>query len=249
LLILQNKTTFDVLINYAFCCIRTLNLGSVLQDIQETFAETISMLKNEYFQKNDLLNHLKYQMFSDNISISLPYFNNQSDFVTNFNLISIFIRGFQFSMMSKGFFIRGGLSIGSYYSDENMIFSQGLVNAYELETKKAVYPRVLVDKIIIDKFEKYEIKELKAVGINKYLLNDWEGMIFLNPFNLTTNLVSQFEEANDMIKLDDNDELSVMLKNTVDLYFSKAKQTYKKVEDSTPDIINNINCIVYKAKY
>ncbi len=214
--------------------------SSILQDIQEAFSETIGMLENEYFQKDDLLSHLKYQMFSDNVSISIPYFDNKEDFLTNFNLISIFIRGLQFLMMAKGFFIRGGLSIGSYYSDKNMIFSQGLVNAYELETKKAIYPRVIVDKIILDKFEKYGNNELEKYGIKKYLISDWENMVFLNPFNLTANLISQFEDANSMVKLEDDDELSRTINNFLDLSFSIAKPYYEKIQSSTPEIINDI---------
>ena len=69
-------------------------------------------------------------------------------------------RGFQSIMMTKGFFTRGGVSMGSYYADNNIIFSKGLVNAYLLESKKANYPRVLVDNLIIQKLLNYSKSQM-----------------------------------------------------------------------------------------
>jgi len=65
--------------------------------------------------------------------------------------------------MTKGFFLRGGISTGSYFADDNMIFSKGLVNAYQLESKKAIYPRVIIDKNIVVRIQNISIESLKEM--------------------------------------------------------------------------------------
>lgn len=85
--------------------------STVLQDIQAIFALAKSqLLENKNLANTEALRHLKYQTFSDNICISIPYFDNENDFLTNFNILSVYVRGFQLIMMSKGIYMRGGIS-------------------------------------------------------------------------------------------------------------------------------------------
>jgi len=116
----------------------TSYFSTSLQDLQESFVLTIeTLLNNKSLSDTDTMKYLEYQTFSDNVCISVPFFNNERDFLHNFNIIVSFVRGFQEIMMTKGFFLRGGISTGSYFADDNMIFSKGLVNAYQLESKKS----------------------------------------------------------------------------------------------------------------
>ncbi len=72
--------------------------------------------------KTDLKEFLEYRMFSDCICLSLPYIEFGNDFHIQFQSISTIARAYQLAMMQKGFFVRGGISIGSFYADKNMIF-------------------------------------------------------------------------------------------------------------------------------
>jgi hypothetical protein len=56
-------------------------------------------------------------------------------------------------MAGLGFLIRGAVTVGRVYTEPNMIFGEALVRAYELETKLAVYPRILVDPKVLRVFE------------------------------------------------------------------------------------------------
>lgn len=216
--------------------------SNILQDIQEAFQISIQTIEtNENTPNKEALKHLKYQLFSDCVSISIPYFDREDDFLSNFNLISAFIRGFQLNMMVKGFFVRGGLSIGSYYSDNHIIFSKGLVNAYLLESKKAIFPRVLIDKNILEKLEKYEKSNFSNYGINDYLLSDWENYVFLNPFNLTTGLVTQFERLKEEAKLDDNNQYSKTINSLMDLAFNLVKEPLQEIQNKEPEMIEIIS--------
>lgn len=47
-------------------------------------------------------------------------------------------------MALQGFFIRGGLSVGTLFVDDNCVYGEALIDAYELESKVAVNPIVIL---------------------------------------------------------------------------------------------------------
>lgn len=213
--------------------------STVLQDIQESFslAKTY-LIDNNVSQFKDTLKHLKYQTFSDNICISIPYFDNETDFLSNFNLLTTYIRGLQVTLMTKGFFTRGGISTGSFYSDNNIIFSKGLVNAYLLESKKANFPRVIIDKTIIDKLFSYNHQSIKYFGLDKVIIFDWENVSFLNPFGLIESSLHQFDSIFEELKTDTDDPMVNTLNSiskrfsnlTIDLLKSVSSAEKQSVE-------------------
>lgn len=227
--------------------------STLLQDIQESFAlAKTHLLENNLSGNKEVIKHLKYQTFSDNICISIPYFDNENDFISNFNLLSAYVRGFQSLMMTKGIFMRGGISIGSYYADNNIIFSKGLVNAYNLESKKAIYPRVIIDDIIINKLLKYDKKRLEEFSLYQMIIFDWENCAFLNPFNLIETSINQLEsvmkEVNEEFEGDDEDQLTNVFTSlansvkdmTVGLLKSFSENDKKILEPIKSEIIKNI---------
>jgi len=201
--------------------------STLLQDIHESFdlAKTI-ILKNEFLSNKESVKHLKYQTFSDNICISIPYFDNESDFIINFHLLSVYIRSFQMIMMSKGMFLRGGLSIGSYYADDNIIFSKGLLNAYKLETEKAIYPRVVIDKEIVSKLITLNHNEIRKYCIDGYIVFDWESTSFFNPFGMTKDSFQAMQNLVNSVEIDGDD------------IFSKSMMSFSK------NLLNNLGSFI-----
>ncbi len=48
-------------------------------------------------------------------------------------------------LIEKGILFRGGLTIGNIIHNENgTVFGQALIDAYQLETKSAKYPRIVL---------------------------------------------------------------------------------------------------------
>ena len=206
--------------------------STVLQDIQESFAlAKTHLLENKTQQNKDVVRHLKYQTFSDNICISIPYFDNENDFLANFNLLITYVRGVQSILMTKGFFTRGGVSTGSYYADNNIIFSKGLVNAYHLESKKAIYPRVIFDKSILEKLWKYNHERVKYFGIDSAIIFDWENTAFLNPFGLLQSSVQQFESLFKELNSDDDEPLTNALNTLTKTVGEMTVGLLKSVEE------------------
>lgn len=186
--------------------------STFLQDIQESFAlARVHLLENRNMYNKEAIEHLEYQTFSDNVCISIPYFDNESDFLSNFSILSIYVRGLQMIMMSKGFFMRGGISIGSYYADNNIIFSKGLINAYKLESEKAIYPRILVDKVIIEKILNYRESQIDYFGLKQAIIFDWENQAFLNPIGLINTSIQQFNSIMNEVEQDSEDQFSSLL--------------------------------------
>lgn len=93
----------------------------------------------------------KVTMFSDSIVISAKERNVLlGDFID-------FISDLQYFFLLEGITLRGGIEVGQLYHDEFMVFGEGLVSAYLLESEKAKYPRILVGKTAIKRtVERYD---------------------------------------------------------------------------------------------
>lgn len=84
-----------------------------------------------------------------------------------------YVRELQASLFGQGFLIRGGISHGQHYQEQGVLYSQGLIEAYRLESTKAIGPRVIVSSDLIeliDPSNKYDFE----------LLMDRDGHLFLN---------------------------------------------------------------------
>lgn len=87
----------------------------------------------------DLEDDMKITLFSDSIIIS----------VKDYDLVPMLVwqmAWLQFHLFTKGILIRGGMDVGHIYQDENMVFGDGLVSAYNLESKYAIFPRIIIGK-------------------------------------------------------------------------------------------------------
>jgi hypothetical protein len=102
--------------------------------------------------------------FSDNVVISVP-FNREAvqEFVETISRIQV-------GLAMWGFFIRGAVTIGDVFHDAASVFGPALNRAYELESKVAIYPRVLFDP---------KVSELKEIDFP--VMPDGE-LRFLDPF-------------------------------------------------------------------
>lgn len=114
-------------------------------------------------------------LFSDSIIISTSL-DNQSIINIIKNSIAI-----QKSLLSKKILTRGGIAFGKHYQDEKTSYSEALIKAYYLETQKAKFPRVIIDKDLIDwlKHDK-DTSTVQKKEAQELLLKDKDGEIFLD---------------------------------------------------------------------
>lgn len=85
------------------------------------------------------------QAISD--TIILPC-DKHSDFLEFLSLLKRVFLAF----LSKGLFIRGGIAYSKHFHAGKLTYSHAVARAYELESKAAIYPRIVIDPNIIEMY-------------------------------------------------------------------------------------------------
>lgn len=97
------------------------------------------------------------KIFTDNIILSYPLRIDHHE--SAIGRTARAIAQYQLEMAKDGFFIRGGISRGNLYIDNNLVYGDALLDAYTLESKFAVHPRIItspsVKKLILEHFTYY----------------------------------------------------------------------------------------------
>lgn len=88
-------------------------------------------------------NDLQITQFSDSVAISTSTKYPLSE--TLLGTIKFIINNF----MNLGFLVRGGVTCGLLIHRDSMIYGPALIRAYELESKYAIWPRVLLDDSLV----------------------------------------------------------------------------------------------------
>lgn len=120
------------------------------------------------------------KLFSDCICVSCEdTFENMFYIIYELAFIQLY-----FSL--EGIFLRGDLSKGNHFENDRMIFSKGLIKAYELE-QAAIYPRIIIDKDFIDQIKKdNDLYFPVYIGFMKqdFLIQSPDGQFFIDYLNL-----------------------------------------------------------------
>lgn len=111
--------------------------NSLLQEFHEVLARQIKTIQEDTDESL-----LYFKSFTDNIILAHPRFSD--DLESEFGFILWSISQYQLNMALHGFFIRGGLSIGDLFVDENSVYGPALLEAYTLESKSAVNPIIVL---------------------------------------------------------------------------------------------------------
>lgn len=84
--------------------------------------------------------------------------------------------GLQTQLLAFDVLTRGGISRGLTYHKEDLLYGDGMIKAYDLESKAAVYPRVVVDPILVS-----ELSEIHRIML---LNRDTDGLWHTDPFSI-----------------------------------------------------------------
>lgn len=86
-----------------------------------------------------------FRYYSDCVSLITPVkFTGDSSHESEFGHTVLALGAWQAVMTIRGFPIRGGFAFGNVYVDDRSLFGKAHLVAYELESKVAQYPRILV---------------------------------------------------------------------------------------------------------
>lgn len=147
-----------------------------------------------------------FKQFSDCVSISMPISEkNESQLLGSISVFIGIVRFYQYILLDNSIMVRGGISIGPHMESTNMIFSEALIKSYKLETEKAIYPRILIDKTIITTINKL-LDDMPHIYNDFYkrcgccLIRDWDDEIFISSFGLISESQNQYKKNDEEMK-------------------------------------------------
>ena len=111
--------------------------------------------------------HVKVKIFSDNIFLCASLGNEDNTQVIK-EFFSI-INDIETTMINGNeLFVRGAIVVGNVHFEENFVLGEALLKAYEIESKVAIFPRIIVDETVFE----HANKELP------YFKKDMDGFYF-----------------------------------------------------------------------
>lgn len=116
--------------------------------------------------------------FSDHIIISRSI-EDLPEKISLSECMQMFFQGiaiFASIAIDHGFLFRGGLTINDLYNKGDIIFGPGLNEAYKLESKAAIFPRVILSTNIVNHNE--------FTLLNEYLILDRDGKYYVDYLDL-----------------------------------------------------------------
>lgn len=214
----------------------------ILVDLHEAVHSSVSVLQHSFPPSNNFSRewvvdkYLEVKLFSDCLCISTPVKHESLDFYYHFRFFYMYLATYQLALMEKGYFVRGGVTIGSYYSDPLMIFSGGLIDAYELEKDYAHTPRILVADKLLNRLRPFMLTD-NQISINRMFAVDIDdNRVFINPFNnIRVTVADADKNVADIIKKMGIEGISDTFE---DLERSKMEQTLLNVEAKINASIN-----------
>jgi hypothetical protein len=122
-----------------------------------------------YSEQNDTAQaDLEVSVFSDCIVISKPGRDIRSVIHTLLHL--------QAQMLRLGILLRGGISAGRTVHKEGLLYGEGVLAAYHLESQVVVYPRIVIDT---------ELLRHVPIGFRTaFLRQDTDDLWFVDPFSV-----------------------------------------------------------------
>lgn len=155
-------------------------------------------------------------------------------------------------LLARGFLVRGGLTVGDLYHKNGMVFGPAMIDAYALESKNAIYPRIAV----LDAFRDEACKGAVAMSNGdaaharvqgEYLQyrRDFDGVLHLDVFNpLIPSPESLIKAVNgQLITRDDKGRavIDAVRKTRALRYKPGVAQKYDWMENYLQDCITRFN--------
>lgn len=149
---------------------------------EESYHESVELNKLISIFENSLAlieqRNCTYYQFSDNICITINYINEGVEHAELFIEIIQLINILNYEFIQQGYFIRGGVDAGWFLEDKKMAIGTPLAEAYRLESKVAIHPRVMISaayrKLLQQLIENGAFTEEQLFLIDKILKEDSE---------------------------------------------------------------------------
>jgi hypothetical protein len=134
-------------------------------------------------------------LFSDSLIAAFPL-TGPLDIEETIGPAEVMAARLQLELVDRGFFLRGGLSFGEHYMDEDFAFGPALVEAVQLE-RRAVVPRVVLSAEAASA-ERTALKRFyggRESPQRQYLLTDAQGVTFVSYLDVVVDIAEDDDQA------------------------------------------------------
>lgn len=139
----------------AFAFLDLLSVTKLLENDDGVFLNTLGNIYHSAIKlcKAPLQKQINCQIFSDNIIFEIPITstNGMEEYIQLAEFVSI-VQDF---LLQNHLLVRGGITIGLSYTDKDFVIGKALVDSYTIESKKAIYPRIIIDSKIVPTIQSY----------------------------------------------------------------------------------------------
>lgn len=136
---------------------------------KDLYSETYICSNNLNF--SEIIKELQVSYFSDTLVITLPY-NDESDLNSKLFCIVCALSNIISKLSMANYFVRGGITIGKMFHKTNMFFGPAYLEAYNLESKAAIYPRIVFSNKLLDFIIKKNMPYIKQAEDGLFYI-DW----------------------------------------------------------------------------
>ncbi|WP_051686333.1 hypothetical protein [Chryseobacterium hispalense] len=157
-----------------------INDTSYFATYLHTLNNELKNIDDKYDYFDETKRRFEIKIFTDNFVFGQPW----NDEIGEIELSYIFdiLSMMQLNFIKSDVFLRGAISISDLFMNDNVVLGPALIEAYNLESKSAIYPRIIISdgvNAVINKHFSYYAEPTSAPQ-NKILLKDIDGKIFLN---------------------------------------------------------------------
>lgn len=152
---------------------------SIMQDLKKQTSEGGRVIRDE--GTNKPVSIFRGFNFSD-LTVRATYIDTSTNYVDVLKWEFLYLAGIQAQHLCYGdFLLRGAISNGQISMEpdrsipDDIIFGPALVRSYELESKKAIYPRIIIDSDVIGKADQSD-----DVLWPNYFHKDDDGQFFID---------------------------------------------------------------------
>lgn len=117
------------------------------------------------FNINSATDPITIKIISDSVVIAVP-----KTACNSFLTLLIIVSGFAFDLLSKyQLLCRGAITEGDFYEEKNIAFGPAFVDAYILENKTAVYPRIIFTRNTFNLYREISKNQDPDINLNHFL--------------------------------------------------------------------------------
>lgn len=184
-------------------------------------------------------NSKKISTFSDCLVISFKTSEESEIFHTLLEIKWMIMR-----LIFKGILVRGAITYGKLIHTEDVLFGPALAEAYILESKAALYPRVILHKDIIDLSGKaksfHHSSDMEKEHVESLLEKDSDGMYYIDYFGKAQSELDDpdYDFPDYIEKIGDNIRKGLMRSSSI--FKSDIKVKYRWMKERYNNLIDKL---------